>query len=80
MAVLARYPDAMTLFVHPSSQEELERRLRGRGTETEASIARRLEVARRELSMANRYRFEVLNDDVERAVQEICDIIQSQEV
>ena len=80
MAVLKRYPDAITLFVHPSSPEELERRLRGRGTETEASIARRLEVARRELSMANRYRFEVLNDNVDRAAQEICDIIRSQEV
>jgi guanylate kinase len=80
MAVLKRYPDAITLFVHPSSPEELQRRLRGRGTETEASIARRLEVARRELSMANRYQFEVLNDDVDRAAQEICDIIRSQEV
>ncbi len=80
MAVLEQYPDAVTLFVHPSSLDELERRLRGRGTETEASIQRRLEVARRELARAEDYRHQVLNDDVDRAAQEICDIIRSSEV
>jgi guanylate kinase len=80
MAVLQRYPDALTIFVHSSSLEELERRLRGRGTETEDAIRRRLEVARRELAAADRYRHQVVNDDVDRAVQEICDIIRSPEV
>ena len=79
MAVLERYPAALTIFVHPGSPDELERRLRGRGTESEESIRRRLEVARRELQQADRYRFQVVNDDVERAAQEICDIIRSQE-
>jgi guanylate kinase len=80
MAVLERYSDAITIFVHPSSLEELERRLRGRGTESEDLIQRRLEVARRELACADRYRFQVVNEDVDRAVQEICDIIRSREV
>lgn len=80
LAVLERYPDAVTIFVHPSSPEELERRLRGRGTEAEESIQRRLEVARRELTCADRYRFQVINDNVDRAVQEICDILRSPEV
>lgn len=77
MAVLARYPDAVTIFVRPGSPEELERRLRLRGTETEEALQRRLAVARHELGFADRYRFQVLNDDVDRAVQEICDILES---
>jgi guanylate kinase len=81
MAVLERYPQAVTIFVHPGSLDqslaELERRLRRRGTESEDSIARRLEAARRELALANRYRYQVVNTDVETAVREICDIIRS---
>jgi guanylate kinase len=80
MAVLVRYPEALLIFIHPSSLAELERRLRGRGTESEQSIARRLESARRELACADRYQFQVVNDDVDRAVQEICQIVRSQEV
>jgi guanylate kinase len=77
MAVIQRYPQAVTIFVHPSSINELERRLRGRGTESEESIQRRLDTARREMDCADRYRYQVVNDDVETAVQEICDIIRS---
>lgn len=80
MDVEKRYPDAITVFVHPSSAEELERRLRGRGTETEEAIARRLEVARRELACSDRYQYQVVNDDVDRAVEQICEIIRSLEV
>jgi guanylate kinase len=75
MAVLKHYPDAITIFVRPESLQELERRLRGRGTETDAAIHRRLEVARRELDCAPRYQYQVVNDDVERAVQEISDLL-----
>ena len=80
MTVLKRYPEALTIFVHPSSVDELERRLRGRATESEESIQRRLEVARRELACSDRYRAQVVNDDVDRAVQEICEIIGNYEV
>ena len=48
-AVLEKYPSAITIFVHSGSLDELERRLRTRGTEGEESLQRRLEVARREL-------------------------------
>jgi guanylate kinase len=57
--------------------EELERRLRRRGTESEDSIGRRLDVARREMACKDRYRYEVINDTVDRAVREICDIFLS---
>ena len=75
LAVLERFPDAVTIFVQPASLDELERRLRGRGTESEQAVARRLEVARRELSFADRYRFQVTNRSVDKAVEEICDIL-----
>ena len=80
LAVVEQHPEALTIFVHPGSVTELENRLRGRGTETPESIARRLEVARAELQYADRYQYRVVNDDVDRAVQEICQILRSQEV
>ena len=75
MAVLERYPDALTIFVRPGSVDELERRLRSRGTESTDAIERRLQVARQELSCADRYRYQVLNDDIDRAVAEIVAIL-----
>ena len=75
MAVLERYPDALTIFVRPGSVDELERRLRSRGTESSDAIERRLQVARQELSCADRYRYQVLNDDIDRAVAEIVEIL-----
>lgn len=75
MAVVERFPNAITVFLRPSSIEELERRLRSRGTESEAAIQRRLEVARRELTCVDQYQYQVLNDNVERAVQQISEIL-----
>ena len=82
MAVLKRFPQAVTIFVHPSSVDnadedlqEIERRLRSRGTESEQSIEQRLAVARRELECSRQYHYQVVNDDVERAMQEIREII-----
>jgi len=77
LAVLEQHPEAITIFVDPGSLGELERRLRGRGTESEESIQRRLAVARREMARKDRYRYEVINDAVDRAVREICDILLS---
>lgn len=75
-SVLSQYPDAITIFVEPGDEQELERRLRGRGTETEEALARRLEVARRELAHAGRYRHRVTNASVENAVNEIIGILK----
>jgi guanylate kinase len=73
--VRRQFPDVPTIFLRPSSDQELQRRLRERGTESEEAIARRLEVARRELARADQYRFQVVNDTVERAVDEISNIL-----
>lgn len=75
LAVLEKHPQALTIFIHSGSIEELERRLRQRNTENEASLARRLEVARRELAYRDRYQYQVINRDVPQAVREICEIL-----
>jgi guanylate kinase len=75
MAALERFPDALSIFIRPGSFAELERRLRGRGTETEEALVRRLDRAKHELDLADRYRFQVVNDDLDRAVAEICKIL-----
>lgn len=73
--VRRQIPNVPSIFLRPSSEAELERRLRSRGTESEDAIQRRLEVARRELSHANEYSFQVVNDTVDRAVDEITAVL-----
>jgi guanylate kinase len=73
--VLSKFPDAVTVFIRPESAEELERRLRQRGTESEQSIGRRLEVARRELATADAYQYQVINDRLDRAADELCQLL-----
>jgi guanylate kinase len=73
--VRSRFPDVPSIFLRPSSDAELERRLRARGTESEAAIQRRLETARHELARAAQYKFQVINDTVDRAVDQISDIL-----
>jgi guanylate kinase len=79
LSVMEQEPQAISIFLKTPSAEEYERRLRGRKTEDEATIAKRLDGARRELALAERYRFQVINDRVERAVEEICNILKQQE-
>jgi guanylate kinase len=78
LAVVRQYPDAITIFIQPGAMEELERRLRGRGTETEEAIQRRLATARRELAASQSYRHHVINDSIDRAVQEINGILMQE--
>jgi guanylate kinase len=73
--VLIEHPDAITIFIHPGSLEELERRLRGRGTETEAALKRRLDVAKRELDASLAYRHIVINQTVEQTAHDICQLL-----
>jgi guanylate kinase len=79
MEVMRQYPHAVTIFVRTPSREEFERRLRQRGTETEDRIQRRLATAERELQFSDRYRYVVVNDQLDRAVREICDILKTEE-
>lgn len=77
-SIKQKYPDAVAIFIMTPTFEELERRLRGRGTETEASIATRLSSARHELSKYPLFDYIVFNDTVEQATQEVIDIISSE--
>ena len=63
------------IFIMPPSFEELERRLRARGTETEESILRRLANAKGEMEHAGEYDHIIVNDDLTRATQEFTDLI-----
>ena len=65
------------IFIMPPSFEELERRLRSRGTETEESILRRLANAKGEMDHASEYGHIIVNDDLERAVQEFISLVRS---
>lgn len=63
LSVLQKYPEAVTIFVEPSHPDQLRQRLLGRGTESPEAMARRLEVAHRELLQSHHYRHRVVNDD-----------------
>jgi guanylate kinase len=79
LSVLDQGLEPITIFLHPGGMHELERRLRRRGTESEAAIRRRLEVARQEMEALPRYRYEVINQEVAPTVARICEILQTHE-
>ena len=78
LAVMERYPDAITIFVRTRTLADLEQRLRRRGTETEEAIQRRLSAANNELALADRYRRQVINDNIQAAAKEIVEILQNE--
>jgi guanylate kinase len=75
--VLERRPGAVLIFLDPPSLDELERRLRARGTEDEERLARRLRTASWELEQRHGFDHVVVNDDVERAAAELEAILES---
>ena len=66
------------IFIAPPSVEELEHRLRGRHTEDEETIKKRLDLVKIELERSKQYDYIVVNDDLERAVSEIENIARSE--
>jgi guanylate kinase len=66
-----KLPGAVAIFVLPPSREDLERRIRERGQDSEDEIRRRLERARQEILNYSAYDFVVINDDLERAGREV---------
>ncbi|MFM8735444.1 MAG: guanylate kinase [Pirellulales bacterium] len=75
LSVLAKYPEAITIFVEPSHPDQLRQRLQGRATESPEAMARRLEVAHRELREAHRYKHRVVNEHVEEALAAVKRIL-----
>ena len=68
MQIKQKRPDAVLVFIAPPSFEELAARLRGRGTEDEAKVQKRLETAKGELAQQDKFDYVVVNDTVDRAV------------
>ena len=72
--------DTVTIFILPPSMEELENRLRGRGTETDEKIRLRMEQARNEIKRAGEFEYIITNDNVERAAGDILAIITAEKL
>jgi guanylate kinase len=77
IAVRDRVPDAVTIFVTAPSKAELEQRLRSRATESEGEIEERLNVAQRQLALESEFRHKIVNDDFDRALDELEEIVRS---
>ncbi len=75
-AIRAQRRDVATVFIIPPSFEELERRIRGRKTDTEASIMLRLTNARAEMAARDEYDYVVLNDDLDKAIEDFLGVVR----
>lgn len=69
-------PGLVSIFLAPPSMEDLESRIRGRGTESESTIALRMDRAKAEMQQKDRYGYVVINDSIDRAADEIISIIE----
>lgn len=78
-SIKAAYPEAVLVFVAPPSWQALAARLTARQSETAAGLARRLEVARREIEAADEYDYVIINDDANDAVELLCAIIRAEQ-
>ncbi|MGI5907945.1 MAG: guanylate kinase [Christensenellales bacterium] len=77
LEVKRKVPDAVSVFVMPPSFAELERRLRGRGTEDDETVAVRMRTAYDELKSARLYDYFVVNDELEKAAGEVRAILEA---
>ena len=76
LQIMEKYPDVLSIFVLPPSMDTLEKRLRDRNTEDEETILERLGQAKREIGCKDKYRYVVVNDNLDDAVDEILDILK----
>ncbi len=79
LQVMKKYPDILSIFVLPPSLEILEKRLRERATEDNETIEKRLKEAEKEISFKDRYKYNVINDELEEAVNKILKILHTEE-
>ena len=75
--VRAQVPDAVSVFILPPSSEALEQRMRARGQDSDAVIARRLAAAREEMSHYEEFDYVIVNEVFETAVEEMCAIFRA---
>ncbi len=72
------FPESVSIFIMPPSAEELATRLRSRNTDDEQAVARRLKESRRELEEADEYDYMIVNEDLDKAVEEIKTVIKNE--
>jgi guanylate kinase len=72
------YPDAVSVFLLPPSRERLEERLRGRGTDDESTVQRRLEAACREIAAMVAYDYVIVNEFLPAAVEQFLTIVRAE--
>lgn len=78
LSIMQKIPECVTIFLLPPSFSELENRLLKRGTETDDIVRKRLEKARHEVTMADRFQYLVVNDDLAETAQRILAIIDAE--
>lgn len=76
--VMKKFPEGVFIYILPPSLAELEQRIRGRGTESEESLQRRLSAAKAEIEVGRHYKYVIVNDEVESAAAKIGDIISAE--
>jgi len=76
LAVRDRIPGSVTIFITAPNREELERRLRARGTESEGEIEERLAQALEQSKLAGEFSYTIVNDDLDRAIDELEGIVR----
>ena len=80
LQVKKQMPEAVLIFIAPPSLEALEQRLRGRHTEDEETIQKRLNEVKAELELAKKYDYRVVNDNLDDAVSALEKIITGEQV
>jgi guanylate kinase len=78
LQIMEKLPDLTSIFIIPPSVEVLRKRLTGRQTESAEQTEKRIATAIGEMKLADRYEYLVINDDLDDAVDLVCDIIKSQ--
>lgn len=79
LQVKKQMPEAVLIFICPPSLEDLEKRLRGRHTEEEEAIQKRLEAVKEELARAENFDYKIVNDDLDKAISELERIITGEQ-
>lgn len=78
LQVKKQMPEAVLIFICPPSYEALEKRLRGRHTEDEATIQKRLEQVKTELERAEKFDYRIVNDNLDDAINELSRVIDGE--
>ena len=76
--VMKKMPDCISIFILPPNNEELEKRLKGRNTEDDATIKNRLTIALKEIEASKFYKYKIVNDNLENAINELSKIYEKE--